>query len=63
MTRNELDVLLVGGSRQGWWRLAQHLERTGMPLLVRSHGRKYSRPSRSAPVPLDPQRTPGDGGK
>ncbi len=26
MTRNELDVLLVGGSRQGWWRLAQHLE-------------------------------------
>jgi len=26
MERNELDVLLVGGSRQGWWRLAQHLE-------------------------------------
>jgi hypothetical protein len=26
MARNELDVLLVGGSRQGWWRLAKHLE-------------------------------------
>jgi hypothetical protein len=26
MARNELDVLLVGGSRQDWWRLAKHLE-------------------------------------
>lgn len=26
MAWDELDVLLVGGSRQGWWRLAQHLE-------------------------------------
>jgi hypothetical protein len=26
MAWNELDVLLVGGSRQGWWRLAKHLE-------------------------------------
>ena len=26
MEGNELDVLMVGGSRQGWWRLAQHLE-------------------------------------
>jgi len=26
MARDELDVLLIGGSRQGWWRLAQHLE-------------------------------------
>ena len=26
MAWTELDVLLVGGSRQGWWHLAEHLE-------------------------------------
>lgn len=26
MGRDELDVLLIGGSRRGWWHLAQHLE-------------------------------------
>ena len=25
----ELDVLLVGGTRQGWWHLAEHLEQLG----------------------------------
>lgn len=29
MAREELDVLLVGGNRQGWWRIAQHLEQMG----------------------------------
>lgn len=26
MARDELDVLLVGGNRRGWWHLTQHLE-------------------------------------
>jgi hypothetical protein len=26
MRRDELDVLLIGGSRRGWWHLARHLE-------------------------------------
>jgi len=34
MARNELDVLLVGGSRQGWWRLAKHLEQLECHCLL-----------------------------